>query len=106
MTEIVQASTQTLEFGPFQSSIDLSAANIYFSISQFGRTVLEKSGDSSVSYEGNKVFVSLTQMDTLQLKEGAARVQINLTMNDGSVRLPTYEAPIKILHNQIQRVLT
>lgn len=104
MTEVMQASTQTLELGPLPSSIDLSEANIYFSISQFGRTILEKH-DSSVTYTGNVVYVELTQLDTLQLAEGDAKVQLNITLDDGATRLPTYEAPIKVLHNQIQRVL-
>lgn len=104
MTEVVQASTQTLEFGPFPSSINLTEANIYFSVSQFGRTIFEKS-NPSVYYMGQIVYVNLSQVDTLQLSEGDAKVQLNITMNNGGTRLPTYEAPIKVLHNQIQRVL-
>ena len=74
MTEIMQGATQTLEW-PLPTSIDLSAANIYFSAFQFGHLVLKKS-NASVHYEGNTVYVDLSQMDTLQFKEGEAKVQL------------------------------
>ena len=104
MTEIVQGATQTIEI-TIPPSIDLSGASIYFSIEQYEKTVLEKTG-TDVSYIGNTIYVPLQQIDTLQLSDGDAKIQINLTKGGGATRLPTYEAPIKVLHNQIQRVLT
>lgn len=104
MTEIFQGSTQTLQI-TLPTSVDLSSANIYFSIEQFGNTVLEKTGSPDVSYEDNIVSVDLHQIDTLALQEGDAKVQINITADEGATRIPTYEAPIKVLRNQIRRVL-
>lgn len=104
MTEIVQGATQTLQL-TIPPDIDLSEANIYFSIEQYEKTVLEKTG-TDVSYIGNTIYVSLWQIDTLQFEEGDAKVMLNITMNDGATRIPTYEAPVKVLHNHIKRVLT
>lgn len=104
MTEIVQGATQTIEI-TIPPSIDLSEANIYFSIEQYEKTVLEKTG-TDVSYIVNTIYVSLWQIDTLQLEEGDAKVMLNITMNNGATRIPTYEAPVKVLRNQIKRVLT
>lgn len=104
MTEIVQGATQTLEL-TIPSSVDLSEAHIYFSIEQHEKTVLEKNG-TDVSHIGNTIYVSLWQIDTLQLAEGDAKVMLNITLNDGATRIPTYEAPVKVLHNHIKRVLT
>lgn len=104
MTEIVQGATQTLEL-TIPSSVDLSEANIYFSIEQHEKTVLEKNR-TDVSHIGNTIYVSLWQIDTLQLAEGDAKVMLNITLNDGATRIPTYEAPVKVLHNHIKRVLT
>ena len=104
MTEIVQGATQTLQL-TIPSDIDLSEANIYFSIEQYEKTVFEKTG-TDVSYIGNTIYVSLWQIDTLQLEEGDAKVMLNITMNNGATRIPTYEAPVKVLRNHIKRVLT
>ena len=104
--EIIQGSTPTLELS-LPTSIDLTDANIYFSIEQFNRTLIEKSSVDSedVSYDGNTVSVYLSQIDTLQLSDGEAKVQLNITKESGKVRIPTYEAPINILHNEIKRAL-
>ena len=104
MTIIMQGSTQTLEI-TIPSNIDLTNAKIYFSIEQFEKTILEKTGED-VTYTGSTVYVSLGQIDTLSLEEGDAKIMLNITMEDGATRIPTYEAPIKVLHNQIKRVLT
>lgn len=103
MTIIMQGATQTLEI-TLPSSIDLAEANIYFSIEQFEKTVFEKTG-TDVSFEGSTVYVSLGQIDTLSLQEGNAKVQVNVTQDNGATRIPTYEAPVKVLRNQIPRVL-
>ena len=104
MTIIMQGSTQTLEI-TIPSNIDLTNAKIYFSIEQFEKTILEKTGED-VTYTGSTIYVSLDQIDTLSLEEGDAKIMLNITMGDGATRIPTYEAPIKVLHNQIKRVLT
>lgn len=104
MTIIMQGSTQTLEI-TIPSNIDLTNAKIYFSIEQFEKTILEKTGED-VTYTGSTVYVSLGQIDTLSLEEGDAKIMLNITMEDGATRIPTYEAPIKVLHNHIKRVLT
>ena len=107
ITEIIQGSTQTLELS-LPASIDLTNANIYFSISQFMRTVLEKRNTDGgpISVDGNTVTVNLSQIDTLQLQEGEAKAMLNIVYNDGATRIPTYEAPITVIANQITRVLT
>lgn len=107
MTEVSQGATPTLEL-TLPPSIDLSGMNIYFSIEQFNRTIIEKSnadGGEDVTFSENTVSVYLSQLDTLQLEEGDATVQINLVGGHGKTRVPTYEAPIKIIGNQIKRVL-
>ena len=104
MLEIIQGSTQGLELG-MPPDLDLDEYTIYFSAEQFNKTAIEKHGEPYVTYSGNTIFVSLSQMDTLQLEPGEAKVQINLIMNNGEVRIPTYEAPIKVLRNQIRRVI-
>lgn len=107
ITEIIQGSTQTLELS-LPASIDLTNANIYFSISQFKRTVLEKMNTDGgpISVDGNTVTVNLSQIDTLQLQEGEANAMLNIVYNDGATRIPTYKAPITVIANQITRVLT
>lgn len=107
ITEISVGATPTLQF-LLPTSIDLSGANIYFSIEQFKRTVIEKSNtdNEDVSFEGNTVSVYLSQIDTLQLEEGDAKAMLNITKQGGKVRIPTYEAPLKMLHNEIKKVLT
>lgn len=103
MTEIMQGATQTLEF-PLPTNINLSQTNIYFSATQFGQLVLKKS-DSSIHYEGSTVYVDLSQIDTLQFKVGEAKVQLNITSDNGETRIPTYEADIQVLGNQLHEVL-
>ena len=107
ITEVSQGATPTLQFA-LPTSIELKGAIIYFSIEQFDRKIIEKSSEDSkdVMLEGNLVSVYLSQLDTLQLEEGDAKAQINITKEKGYIRLPTYEAPLKILHNEIKRVLT
>ena len=106
ITEIAVGATPTLQFD-LPTSVDLTDSNIYFSIEQFNRTLIEKSSVDSedVSYDGNTVSVYLSQIETLQLNEGDAKAMLNITKESGKVRIPTYEAPIKILHNEIKRVL-
>ena len=106
ITEVSVGATPTLLFS-LPTSIDLRDANIYFSIEQFSRTILEKSSNDSndVTFDGNTVSVYLSQIDTLQLSDGEAKAQINITKDKGTIRLPTYEAPLMILHNEIRRVL-
>lgn len=106
ITQVSVGATPTLEF-LLPTSVDLTDATIYFSIEQFNRTLIEKSSADSedVSYEGNTVSVYLSQIETLQLNEGDAKAMLNITKESGKVRIPTYEAPIKILHNEIKRVL-
>ena len=106
ITQVSVGATPTLEF-LLPTSVDLTDANIYFSIEQFNRTLIEKSivDSEDVSYDGNTVSVYLSQIDTLQLQEGNARAQLNIVKQNGAIRLPTYEADLKILHNEIRKVL-
>lgn len=106
ITQVSVGATPTLQF-LLPASVDLTDANIYFSIEQFNRTLIEKSSVDSedVSYDGNTVSVYLSQIDTLRLSDGEAKAQLNITKESGKIRLPTYEAPLMILHNEIRRVL-
>lgn len=104
MLEIIQGSTQVLELG-MPPDMDLDEYTIYFSAEQFNKTVIEKHGEPDVTYSGNTIYVSLSQVDTLQLDPGSAKIQINLITNNGDVRIPTYEAQIAVLKNQIRRVI-
>lgn len=56
MTIIMQGATQTLEI-TLPSSIDLAEANIYFSIEQFEKTVLEKTGTDVFLKEAPYMFL-------------------------------------------------
>lgn len=103
MTQIMQGATQTLEW-PLPASIDLSGTNIYFSATQFGHLILKKS-DASVRYEGSTVYVDLSQLDSLQFNEGEAKVQLNITSNGGTIRIPTYESTVYVLPNELTEVL-
>ena len=104
--EIIQGSTPTLEL-TIPASIDLTNADIYFSASQFQRTVLEKKNTDGgpISVDGNIITVNLSQMDTLQLQEGEAKAMVNIVYNNGAIRIPTYEAPFTVISNQIKRIL-
>lgn len=106
MVEIAQGATPTIELA-LPTSANLSEYNIYFSIVQFKRLVLEKSNANSedITFSGNIVSVYLSQMETLKMEEGEAKVQINLVGDSGKIRIPTYEAPIMVLNNQIRRPL-
>lgn len=107
--EIIQGSTPTLELS-LPTSIDLSATNIYFSIEQFDKKVVAKDNtdqnQTDITFQGSTVSVYLSQIETLHLAEGSAKVQINLVSGGGRTRIPTYESQITILHNQDNRVLT
>lgn len=61
-----------------------SASAIYITYQQGGKTIFEKEL-SDITVEETKLTVSLTQEDTLALKEGEVRIQIRAKFPDGQV---------------------
>ena len=69
----------------FSVPIDLSAATVYITYAQSGRTVIEKTGDDLTfdSSAGHKIVGELSQQDTLAFKAGAVEIQIRAVFETG-----------------------
>ena len=69
----------------FSVPIDLSAATVFITYAQSGRTVIEKTGDDLTfdSSDGYKIIVELSQQDTLAFKAGAVEIQIRCVFETG-----------------------
>lgn len=102
MLEIMQATTPTLRFR-LSGDIDLDELNVFFTLTQ-GSLILEKHNDA-MAYEDGILYVHLTQTDTIKFKPGMAKLQLNITAEEGEERGGTYEEDVKILNNQIKRFL-
>lgn len=105
VVEIMQLTTPTLMLRLPIEGIDLNEVNLYFSMEQ-GAIKIEKSGsDMDIDDEEQYIYVTLSQRDTMKFAPGEAKIQLNVTKDNGDIRLGTYEATVKILKNQIKRVL-
>ena len=103
MLEIMQATTPTLMFR-LAFEVDLELLNIVFTLTQGTIISIEKHNED-MRYEDGLLQIDLTQEDTIKLKPGTAKIQLNITANDGSQRAGTYEEDVKILNNQVKRIL-
>lgn len=104
MVEILQATTPTFILS-VPNFVDLSTvSNLCFSIQQNNSVLINKFIDS-LSVEGQTVSVFLTQIDTLQLSAGQAKIQLNWLWPNGT-RGGTYEVTITILDNLLKEVMT
>jgi len=84
MLTIQRGSTPTIK-ATIPEDIDMASASvIWFSISQAGAVVIDKTTDD-IEVDGQEVTVSLTQAETLALMENVrGKAQIRLLMNDGT----------------------
>ncbi len=102
--EIMQATTPTLMLS-LPIAIELDEVNLYFSMEQ-GSIKIEKTGDDiEIGDEDQYIYIPLSQRETMKFAPGSAKIQLNVTKENGKIRIGTYEAEVKILRNQIKRVL-
>lgn len=83
--EIIRGTTPTITIN-VKSDIDLTkVAEIWVYISQYKRVVVDKKiEDVDIDANTHTIKVTLSQNDTLGLKEGGALFQIRLLMTDGT----------------------
>ena len=104
MVEILQATTPSFIL-TIPNSVDLSVMNnLCFSIKQNDNVIIHKFLDS-LSVDGQTVSVFLTQLETLQLAAGQAKIQLNWLYPDGT-RGATREVVITVLDNLLKEVMT
>lgn len=103
---IIPGATPTIKMHLSDDTIDLGEAeNVYVTLSQ-GATEITKTGEY-VAVDGNRINAWLEQEDTLNLREGAAKLQINWTYYEGSrlIRTPTYTTQIWVDEQLLRRVI-
>lgn len=85
--QLIRGTTPTLTIN-VKNDIDLhTIVNVWVYISQQNKPKVDKGfEDISFNYEQNKMYVTLTQEDTLALKAGDALIQIR-ALTDGDVAL-------------------
>ena len=99
---MTQATTPTFIL-TIPDSVDLTVIkNIYFTLKQ-GIYTIQKSGQD-LQIEGNTISVYLNQDDTVKLKTGDAKLQLNWTYEDGS-RACSNIVQVPINENLIKEVL-
>lgn len=99
---MVQATTPTFIF-TLPSEIDLSQAeNVYVTIKQVG-TVITKKG-SAITIDANKVYVTLTQAETVRFVSGNLATQLNWTYENG-IRAASNIVVIPVTPNLLQEVV-
>ena len=76
------ATTPTLVLSFAESDIDLLAAEHVYVTLKNGKNAFTKK-DSDLTIQAKQITLTLTQQETLQLGEGAIRVQVNWTYNEG-----------------------
>ena len=104
MVEILQATTPTFIL-TVPNSVDLTTvSNLCFSLKQNNNVLINKFIDA-LTVEGQTVSVFLTQIETLKLSAGQAKIQLNWLWPNGT-RGGTYEVTITILENLLKEVMT
>ena len=99
---MVQATTPTFVL-TLPNTVDLSLArNIYFTLRQRA-TVIEKTG-ADLTVDGQTVSVYLSQVETLALNAGQARLQLNWTYQGGE-RACTNIASVAVTENLLKKVV-
>ena len=104
MVEILQATTPTFIL-TVPNSVDLTTVrNLCFSLKQNNNVLINKFIDA-LTVESHTVSVFLTQIETLKLSAGQAKIQLNWLWSNGT-RGGTYEVTITILENLLKEVMT
>ena len=83
--ELIRGTTPTIEIN-ILTEIDLNqVSEVWVYISQQNKVKVDKKiDDVSFDYEHRKIFVTLSQQDTLDLKAGTALFQIRLLLQNGT----------------------
>lgn len=83
--ELIRGTTPTIEIN-ILTEIDLhQVSEVWVYISQQNKVKVDKKiDDVSFDYEHRKIFVTLSQQDTLELKAGTALFQIRLLLQNGT----------------------
>lgn len=104
--QIIRGTTPTIEI-TVQTEIDLhQVAEVWIYIAQQNTDkVSKKLTDVSFDYEHRKMFVTLSQKDSLALKEGDAVFQIRLLLMDGTA-LATLASKVDVKPIYKQGVIT
>lgn len=82
----------------FNLNVDLTGATVYVSYSQHNKVVIEKTGND-LTVSSDKIETTLTQAETLALKEGFVEIQIRYIDSDGMADASN------IIHVDAQRIL-
>lgn len=99
---MVQSTTPTFIL-TLPDSVDLTLpAHIYFTLKQ-GNVYIEKD-DSRLTVDGHNISVSLTQAEAARLDVGRARIQLNLTYNNGA-RAASEIVSVDVTENLLRGVL-
>ena len=98
---MVQAISQEITFELPETFDATQAALVIFSIEQRGQEMLHKEVDD---IEPDRVYVYLTQEDTVNLLDGMALIQLNFVYSDGS-RACTEVVPVNVEKNLLKRVI-
>lgn len=99
---MVQATTPTFVL-TFPGSVDPGdMENVYFSLVQNTVNITKTSPDITIS--GQSVHVTLSQVDTVRLVPGAAKIQLNWTYPNGS-RACSQIVQITVTENLLEEVV-
>ena len=102
MVEVMQATTPTFQL-TFPEDLDLSSAvSIVFSLRQ-GNLRIDKN-QSQFILDGNVMSVFLSQMETMRMTIGPARIQVNILYPNG-VRCATTIETVQIDENLLKEVM-
>ena len=95
--QFIRGTTPTIEITVTTQGLDLhQVAQVWIYVAQQNKVKVDKElSDVTFDYEHKKMFVTLTQEDTLGLKEGDAIFQIRMLLMDGTA-LATTMADIEI----------
>lgn len=94
--QLIRGTTPTIQI-TVQTEIDLhQVAEVWIYISQQNRVKVDKQlEDVTFNYEERQMSVTLSQDDTLALKEGEAVFQIRLLLQDGTA-LATIASKVEV----------
>lgn len=100
---MIQATTPTFTLR-FPDTIDLTqASNFAFTVTQNNALVIRLGADA-LTVEPHSVSVYLGQEDSVKLRSGRPKMQLNWTYSDGS-RGAIKEVEFEVLNNQLKEVM-
>lgn len=99
---MVQATTPTFIL-TLPGSVDPSnMENVYFSLVQNNVNIMKT--DQDITIDGQSIYVSLSQVDTVKLIPGTAKIQLNWTYPNGN-RACSQIVQINVTENLLKEVV-